>query len=356
MDPRTARLQNSVCKSTARLKKYQRMATPALIIPGDLQSRLSRLVIGQDEAIETILPFIQMHQAGLAPEGRPIGVILLLGPTGTGKTKVCEALAEVLHGSPKNLLKIDCGEFQLEHEVAKLIGSPPGYLGHRETVPMLNQAKLNHVASSSSPISLVLFDEIEKGANALNRLLLGIFDKALLRLGDGTEVNFQNSLIFLTSNLGAKTMAALVNHDFGLAAMTPTEAVSSSKLKKVGMSAVRQKFSPEFVNRIDSVVTFQALTREHCESILDLLLADLDHLIYTRLGPMAFHVVCTGKARDRLLDQGVSAEYGARELRRTVQRNLVQPLAALVSQGEVPPQSTVTLDASGDQFLLHVFV
>ena len=155
---------------------------------------------GQPAATENIIPYIQMYQAGLAPEGRPIGVFLLLGPTGTGKTKTIEALAEILHGSPKNLLKIDCGEFQMEHEVAKLIGAPPGYLGHRETQPMLTQQRLNSVTSEKNSISLVLFDEIEKAAPSMTRLLLGVLDKGILRLGDNSTVNFEKSLIFLTSN------------------------------------------------------------------------------------------------------------------------------------------------------------
>jgi ATP-dependent Clp protease ATP-binding subunit ClpA len=145
-----------------------------------------------------------MHEAGLAPEGRPVGVFLLLGPSGTGKTKTVEALAEVLHGSERNVLRVDCGEFQMEHEVAKLIGAPPGYLGHRETHPMLTQQKLNAVTSDRSNLSLVLFDEVEKAAATLTRLLLGVLDKAALRLGDNTTVNFERSLIFLTSNLGAR--------------------------------------------------------------------------------------------------------------------------------------------------------
>src|SRR6202161_4501765 len=176
--------------------------------PGEnLIAILSQRVVGQPNATRVIVPYIQMYQAGLAPEGRPVGVFLLLGPTGTGKTRTVEALAEVLHGSQKNMLKVDCGEFQMEHEVAKLVGAPPGYLGHRETQPMLNQQKLNGAASEGSDITIVLFDEIEKAANSMNRLLLGILDKATLRLGDNTTVNFEKCLIFMTSNLGAQSMS-----------------------------------------------------------------------------------------------------------------------------------------------------
>jgi ATP-dependent Clp protease ATP-binding subunit ClpA len=149
----------------------------------DLSAVLSQKVVGQPAATQVIVPYIQMFQAGLAPEGRPVGVFLLLGPTGTGKTKTIEALADVLHGSEKNVLKVDCGEFQMEHEVAKLIGAPPGYLGHRETQPMLTQQKLNAVTSEKCSLSLVLFDEIEKAAPSMTRLLLGVLDKGVLRLG-----------------------------------------------------------------------------------------------------------------------------------------------------------------------------
>src|SRR6266516_1751897 len=147
-----------------------------------LAAKLNGLLVGQSDDIDTIVPHIQMHQAGLAPEGRPIGVALLLGPTGTGKTRTVEALAEVLHGSSKSLLRVDCGEFQMEHEVAKLVGAPPGYLGHRETQPMLTQARVNGIASETSDISLILFDEIEKAAPSMTRLLLSVLDKATLRL------------------------------------------------------------------------------------------------------------------------------------------------------------------------------
>src|SRR5277367_5254608 len=184
----------------------------------NLVTVLSQKVVGQPAATSLIVPYIQMFQAGLSPEGRPVGVFLLLGPTGTGKTKTVEALAEVLHGSAKNVLKVDCGEFQMEHEVAKLIGAPPGYLGHRETQPMLTQQKLNAVTSEKCNLSLVLFDEIEKAAPSMSRLLLGVLDKGILRLGDNSSVNFEKSIIFLTSNLGAREMLKEINPDFGFQA------------------------------------------------------------------------------------------------------------------------------------------
>jgi len=312
-----------------------------------LASRLTELLVGQPEAIETIIPYIQMHQAGLAPDGRPMGVVLLLGPTGTGKTRTVEALAEVLHGSTKNLLKVDCGEFQMEHEVAKLIGAPPGYLGHRETQPMLSQAKVNGVSSENSDISLILFDEIEKAAPSMTRLLLGILDKATLRLGDNSTVNFERCMIFLTSNLGAKSIQRVSRPDFGFEAMMPVDnANEHGKLQSIGMSAVRRKFSPEFVNRIDSVITYKPLDRAACEEILDQIMTGFARLIQARLGMRAFRLMCTPAARSAILDVGVSLEFGARELKRTIQRNFIQPVASLVAQGQIPPGSTVLLDAS----------
>ncbi len=319
--------------------------------PHGFAARLNELLVGQPEAIETIIPYIQMHQAGLSPEGRPIGVVLLLGPTGTGKTRTVEALAEVLHGSSKNLLKVDCGEFQMEHEVAKLIGAPPGYLGHRETQPMLTQAKINSVASEGSDVSLILFDEIEKAAASMNRLLLGILDKATLRLGDNTNVNFEKTLIFLTSNLGAKAIQRANKPDFGYEAMLPPRPVEdTAKLQNIGMAAVRHKFSPEFVNRIDSVITYKPLDRAACDVILDHILAGFARLIHSRLGLRAFRLQCTAAGRNLLLDSGTSVEFGARELKRTVQRNFIQPVAALVAQGQIPPASTIILDAKGGEF------
>jgi ATP-dependent Clp protease ATP-binding subunit ClpA len=321
--------------------------------PDGLAALLSELLVGQPEAIDAIIPFIQMHQAGLAPEGRPIGVVLLLGPTGTGKTRTVEALADILHGSSKNLLKVDCGEFQMEHEVAKLIGAPPGYLGHRETQPMLNQAKVNGVASEKSDISLILFDEIEKAASSMNRLLLGILDKATLRLGDNSTVNFERSIIFLTSNLGARTMQRANVPDFGFEAMVagaPSE--DKTKLQNIGMAAVKRKFSPEFVNRIDSVITYKPLDRAACDEILDHILAGFARLIINRLGGRGFRLQVTPAGRSLLLDMGTSIEFGARELKRTVQRNFIQPVAALVAQNQIPPASVVILDAKGGEFTL----
>ena len=310
--------------------------------PGDLLRELTLRVVGQSKALVQIVPYVQMHQAGLSPEGRPAGVFLLLGPTGTGKTRTVEALADVLHGREKHLLKVDCGEFQMEHEVAKLIGAPPGYLGHRETPPMLTQQKLTSVASEFCDLSLVLFDEIEKAAPSMTRLLMGVLDKAVLRLGDNSTVNFERTLIFLTSNLGAREMQHEIKPGFGFEALA--ERSSLHKLHHIGMGAVRRKFAPEFVNRIDTVITYQPLDAEALADIVDLQIAALEQHIENRLAERAFELDVTAAAREFLLRKGTSAEYGARELKRTILRELTQPLAAMVANGEVPPECMVLVD------------
>jgi len=313
--------------------------------PTDLLPMLSERIVGQNSSIEAIVPYVYMYNAGLSPEGRPVGVFLLLGPTGTGKTRTVEALAEAIHGSPRNVLRIDCGEFQLEHEVAKLIGAPPGYLGHRETTPLLTQQKLNAVTSERSNLSLVLFDEIEKAAPSMQRLLLGVLDKAILRLGDNTVVNFERSIVFLTSNLGARSMSRELRPDFGFDKIVDRPRANlPKKLESIALHAVRRKFAPEFVNRIDVVSTYYPLDRNALEKILEHQLDEFRTHIVNRLGQRAFFLELTRKAKNFLIDKGTSAEYGARELKRTVHRHLIQPVSTLVAKGQLEPCGTAIAD------------
>jgi ATP-dependent Clp protease ATP-binding subunit ClpA len=315
----------------------------------ELSQQLASRLVGQTHAIAQIVPYVQMYRAGLGPEGRPAGVFLLLGPTGTGKTRTVETLADTLHGNEKSLVRVDCGEFQMEHEIAKLIGAPPGYLGHRETPPLLTQQKLGAVTSEGCHLALILFDEIEKAAASMTRLLLGVLDKAVLRLGDNTSVNFERTLIFLTSNLGASAMRKEVLPDFGFAAAAPAcHEGTLRKLSSIGLGAVKRKFAPEFVNRIDAVITYQPLDADALEAILDQQIAALERHIARRLEERAFTLELDPGARSFLLTRGTSREYGARELKRVILRKLTQPLAAMVEIGAIPPESVVHVVHRGD--------
>lgn len=313
----------------------------------DLVTLLSQKVVGQSAATKAIVPYVYMYQSGLAPEGRPAGVFLLLGPTGTGKTKTVEAIAELLHGDEKKILKIDCGEFQMEHETAKLVGAPPGYLGHRETTPLLTQQQLTEVTSRECDLALVLFDEIEKAAHSITKLLLGILDRGILHLGDNTTVDFEKSLIFFTSNLGAREMMKEINPNIGFhSATTKSQTELTTRLESIALGAVRKRFSPEFVNRIDAVVTYNPLNAEAIELILDHDLRALQEHVNLRLGERYFSIEVTPEAKQFLLDKGISKEYGARELKRTIHRQLTQPLATMVTRGEILPGALVSVSVN----------
>jgi CheY-like chemotaxis protein/energy-coupling factor transporter ATP-binding protein EcfA2 len=332
------------------------LESPSIPVHTDeLLHLLSSKVVGQTQALENIVPSIQVYLSGLAPEDRPAGVFLLLGPTGTGKTRTVEALAEVLHGDAKKILKIDCGEFQSDHEVAKLIGAPPGYVGHADSEPILSVHALAEVTTPDCGLAIVLFDEIEKAAPTLSQLLLGLLDKATLRLGDGSQVNFEESLIFFTSNLGAREMMGEITPGIGFGS-APRKANDLAKhLERIGTRAVEKHFSPEFVNRLDAVMTYRPLDPGARVAILDQHIVGLQQHVHNRLGERSFDIAVTPAARYFMLDKGTSAEYGARELRRVIHRHLTQPLATLVANREADPGATVEVDLAedGDALVLH---
>ena len=190
-----------------------------------------------------------------------MGNLLFLGPTGAGKTRVVEATAEVLFGDPRAVIKVDCAEFQHSHEIAKLIGSPPGYLGHRETHPLITQEALAQYHTEKLKISFLLFDEIEKASDALWQLLLGILDKATLTLGDNRRVDLSQTMIFMTSNLGGGEITELMTGGMGFAPLLrpETQAGLDEKVERTASEAAKRKFAPEFMNRIDKVVVFHPL-------------------------------------------------------------------------------------------------
>ena len=270
----------------------------------------------------------------------------------THNTATVEALAEVIHGSRKNVLRIDCGEFQMEHEVAKLIGAPPGYLGHRETQPVLTQVKLNQVMSERANLAIVLFDEIEKAAPSLLRILLGVLDKGSLRLGDNTTVQFERTLIFFTSNLGSEDIARETSGGFGLSkAAGPT---GTKDLSRITSAALKNKLPSEFMNRIDSFITYAPLGPAEVTKILEIELQALADHISRRLGDRAVYLQVPTKTRSWLVSKGFSARYGARELKRTLQKHLLEPLGELIISGALPSGEIVRFDVarSGDSLKL----
>jgi len=324
-----------------------------------LATKLHRLVIGQEEAIHEIVRTYQTYLAGLSPEGRPIGNFLFLGPTGTGKTRVVEATAEALLGNPRAIIKIDCGEFQHSHEIAKLIGSPPGYLGHRETHPMLCQEVLNQYHTDSLKLSFVLFDEIEKASDALWNLLLGILDKATLTLGDSRKTDFSNALIFMTSNIGAAEMSSLVSSKLGFQVSTPDDGncapTLAAKVSRAGIQAARRKFSPEFLNRLDKIVVFRALGNEELNRIIDIELERVQQRILAALATKPFFINVTTSAKEFLLTEGIDLRYGARPLKRAIERLLVQPLSNLMASGQIRHHDRIRVTHNGDSPSLTFF-
>jgi len=305
----------------------------------DLENRLRQLVVGQDEAIQQIVRAYQTHLAGLSPVGRPIGNFLFLGPTGSGKTRLVEATAESLVGDVRGMIKIDCAEFQHSHEIAKLIGSPPGYLGHRETHPLLSQQVLDQYHTDKVRVSFVLFDEIEKASDALWNLLLGILDKATLTLGDNRRVDFSSAMVFLTSNLGAAEMSSLLSPRLGFHAPSSQDTGSNVKLSaqvsRTGIQAARRKFTPEFINRLDKIVVFKSLGGEELRRIVDIELEIVQQRILSAAASKPFLVNVTESAKEFLLTEGTDFRYGARHLKRAIERLLVQPLSNLMATGQI---------------------
>jgi len=304
----------------------------------ELEDDLRSLVVGQDDAIREVVGAYQRHMAGLSSTGRPIGNFLFLGPTGSGKTRIVEATAQALLNDPRGVLKIDCAEFQHSHEIAKLIGSPPGYLGHRETHALLSQEALSRHHTDKLKISLVLFDEIEKASDALWNLLLGILDKGILTMGDNRKVDFSSSMIFLTSNLGANEMCALAGPRVGFSPTVKDAGFQIGmdvKLSSIGIAAARRKFTPEFMNRLDRVVVFKPLGDEELRKILEIELEAVEERIRNAFASTAFEVKITDSARRLLLQEGTDSRYGARHLKRAIERLLVQPLSNLMASGQI---------------------
>lgn len=318
----------------------------------DFEDKLSAFIVGQERAVRRMSGLFQIYLAGMNNPARPLGTMLFLGPTGSGKTRVVEAAAEVLFGEPHAVVKIDCAEFQHSHEIAKLIGSPPGYLGHRETSPMLTQENLDKAHTDETKLTFVLFDEIEKASDALWQLLLGILDKATLTLGDNRRVDFSRAVVIMTSNLGAREMSEMISGGIGFA---PTKTDKNqddneidTKIYRTALEAAKRKFSPEFMNRIDKVVVFRSLKEHHLRRILEIELRAVQDRITESAGTK-FAFECSDEAKEYLLSEGIDLKYGARHLKRAIERFLVYPLSNLVATQQVETGDVVTVDFDEEQ-------
>jgi len=321
---------------------------------GEFEAALRRRIVGQDAAVEKVVE-IYMFLAGLNAPGRPVGNLLFLGPTGSGKTRVVEAMAESLFGDARACIKIDCAEFQHSHEIAKLIGSPPGYLGHRETHPLLTQEALNQWFTEKLKLSIPLFDEIEKASDSLWQLLLGILDKATLTLGDNRRVDLSQCIIIMTSNLGAGEMMNLVDGGFGFARkVVEVDESFDDKIQRTAVEAARRKFTPEFMNRIDKTVVFKTLRDEHLSQILDIELGMVQQRVLMAAGTNQFVFNCTQAVKEYLLKEGTDPRYGARHLKRAIERNLVFPLANLVATAQVKLGDFVRVDMASEDKMIFV--
>lgn len=320
----------------------------------EFEDKLSAQIVGQERAVRRMSGLFQIYLAGMNNPSRPIGTMLFLGPTGSGKTRVVEAASDVLFAEPYSVVKIDCAEFQHSHEIAKLIGSPPGYLGHRETSPMLTQENLDKAHTEDTKLTFVLFDEIEKASDSLWQLLLGILDKATLTLGDNRRVDFSRTVVIMTSNLGAREMSDMISGGIGFApgktGKPQEDDEIDSKIYRTALEAAKRKFSPEFMNRIDKVVVFRSLKEHHLRKILDIELRQVQERITESAGTK-FIFECSEEAKEFLLSEGIDLKYGARHLKRSIERFLVYPLSNLVATQQVETGDFVMVDFDSEKLV-----
>ena len=326
----------------------ERRSAQTMEFRGSLRSK----IVGQEEGVQALVDLYQVFCAGLNSPGRPVGNLLFLGPTGSGKTRIVEAAAEILFGDPRAVIKVDCAEFQHSHEIAKLIGSPPGYLGHRETHPLITQEALAANHTDKLKLSFLLFDEIEKASDALWQLLLGMLDKATLTLGDNRRVDLSQTVIFMTSNLGGGEITELMTGGMGFIQPKDKPAAGlDEKVERTAVEAARRKFSPEFMNRLDKVVVFHPLHRVQLEQVLDIELGQVQQrVLETARGQFLFKV--TTPARDFLLQEGTDQRYGARHLKRAIERHIVYPLANLLATEQVKLGDVIKIDWDGEHTAL----
>jgi ATP-dependent Clp protease ATP-binding subunit ClpA len=310
-----------------------------------LLRKFEHLIVGQNEAIEKITNLLERYLGGLSDTYRPIGSALLLGPSGVGKTSLVEAMCEGLYGSPDHMVKIDCAEFQMDHEIAKLIGSPPGYLGHKETPARMKQETITKLYTADVPFGVVLFDEIEKASDGVWQLLLGILDRGTLTLGDNSKTDFTKCFILMTSNCGARE---IMDGKVGFDSPTSEEA-THKEITDSSLSAARKKFTPEFLNRLDELVVFNSLDRATIEKIMHLEFNKCRDKLIAKAG---IKMEVSPAAFKELLERGFDKKYNARGIRRTLEKEIMTPMARAISSFEVTWGDTIVMDYH-EKFQFH---
>jgi ATP-dependent Clp protease ATP-binding subunit ClpB len=303
-----------------------------------MEERLHQRVVGQDEAIRAVANAIRRARAGLQDPNRPLGSFIFLGPTGVGKTELARALAEFLFDDERSMIRIDMSEYQEKHTVSRMIGAPPGYVGYEESGQLTEAVRRR-------PYSVVLFDEIEKAHPEVLNTMLQILDDGRLTDGKGRTVDFKNTVIIMTSNVGSHFIAEAALASAGL--QTSESGQLEEGVRRQVLDALRSTFRPEFLNRVDEIIMFHPLTRQHLRQIIDIQL----RLLMKRLEERKITVELTERAKDFLIAEGYDPIYGARPLRRAIQRDVLDPLALRVLQGEFKEGDAVKVDAVGRELV-----
>ncbi len=326
----------------------------------EILERLDQLMVGHRDVKIALARAAQRAATGTKDPRRPVGTFLLLGVTGTGKSLTAEALAQAINGSPDAKITIDCGEIQHDHEIAKITGSPAGYIGHDSTPPLITTKKLKELTSSKYKVNVLLVDELEKASPALQRLLLGILEKARMTTGTNEEIDFSSTIVIMTSNLGQSEMQRILNHNgvslgFVPAGIDSSEGTVEQKLDDAARAAVALQLAPEFRNRIDKTFVFKQHTRDEALQVLNMALANTQrkNFLVDKKDQILFQL--TDEARDYILKNEYQPEFGGRSLRRTVDHLIAEPLTNLLaakklSNGDVV---SITVAETGDRLVFR---
>ena len=297
-----------------------------------MPERLKDRVVGQNQAVQLVANAILRNRAGLSDPNRPIGSFIFLGPTGVGKTELVRALAQYLFDDDKAMIRVDMSEYMEKHAVARMVGSPPGYVGHEEGGQLTEQVRRR-------PYSVLLFDEIEKAHPDVFNMLLQILDDGRLTDGQGRTVSFKNTVIVMTSNVGT----GMVERNTIGFSVHGKDSRNEDTRKRL-LDTLRQQFRPEFLNRVDDIIVFNSLTREHLAQIVEIQLANVDTLLKDR----KLKLEVTAAAKDRIITEGYDPQYGARPMRRAIQRLIQDPLALKLITGDFREGDTILVDAAAE--------